>query len=100
MSEEISVKEFIEAWKEFEVRENKRAFTAHLSSYIIINAFLVFVNLWTNPENIWFIWVLGGWGIGLAFHFVFSRPSQVIGRVDEEAARILYFAKSRAKSGK
>ncbi|WP_276964927.1 2TM domain-containing protein [Bacteroides graminisolvens] len=33
--------------------------------YLVVNAFLVFVNLMTTPNYLWVLWVIAGWGIGL-----------------------------------
>jgi hypothetical protein len=48
--------------------EEIKAFYMHLVSYIVVNAVLVILNLLTSPEYLWFIWPLGGWGIGLLLH--------------------------------
>ena len=95
MDSEISLKEFIEAWKELEVRKARRGFMAHLVTYIIINSFLIFINLWTRPEVIWFVWPLAGWGIGIAFHAYFSRPSEVVESIEAKAMEIEMYARKR-----
>ena|SRR5579863_4611464 len=48
----------------------RRGFRAHLTSYVIVNAFLLAMNLvtWKEDHELWFIWCLLGWGIGIAFH--------------------------------
>ncbi len=92
-----SVEEFKQAWKELEVEEAKRGFLAHLASYVIVNAFLIFINLYTSPDSLWFFWVLGGWGIGLAFHFVFSRERFVISEWEEKAGKVEMRAKELKK---
>ena len=46
----------------------KLSFFGHLAIYVVVNIFLVVVNLLTAPESLWFYWVLMGWGIGLAAH--------------------------------
>jgi hypothetical protein len=52
----------------------KKGFFIHLIVYITINAFLV--GVWaitsglTNFGYPWFIFPMGGWGIGLIFHFL------------------------------
>ncbi|MFC2123007.1 2TM domain-containing protein [Bacteroidota bacterium] len=58
--------------------EEKKGFFTHLAAYIIVNTMLVLI--WAFPAGggyPWFIWCLGGWGIGLLFHFlgvfVFSK---------------------------
>ena len=33
--------------------------------YLVVNVFLVFVNLMTTPNYLWVLWVIAGWGIGL-----------------------------------
>jgi len=43
-------------------------FFVHALIYIVVNAVLVFINLLTDPFNLWFYWVMLFWGIGLAFH--------------------------------
>jgi hypothetical protein len=48
--------------------KRKRDFAAHVVAYVIVNAF--FVGLWyfTGAGYFWPGWVIGGWGIGLAFN--------------------------------
>jgi hypothetical protein len=57
--------------------ENKRPFVntglkAHMTAFIIVNAFLVVAWKLSEVEYPWFLWVLAGWGVGLAFH-IFGR---------------------------
>ena len=40
----------------------------HIGTYVIINGFLVIVWALTGAGYPWFLWVMAGWGIGLAFH--------------------------------
>ena len=42
----------------------------HLGSYVIVNAFLVILWAITGAGYPWFIWVMVGWGIGVAFHIM------------------------------
>ena len=42
----------------------------HLGTYVIINGFLVIVWAITGGGYPWFIWVMVGWGIGIAFHIM------------------------------
>lgn len=46
----------------------KYGFYVHLAVYVLVNALLIGINLSTSPESKWFIWPLGGWGIGVLFH--------------------------------
>lgn len=45
-----------------------KGFYGHLTSYVIVLAILIYINLKYTPENLWFIWTMLGWGIGLFFH--------------------------------
>jgi hypothetical protein len=42
----------------------------HLGSYVIVNLFLVIVWAITGRGYPWFVWVMIGWGIGVAFHLM------------------------------
>ncbi|MEM3507376.1 MAG: 2TM domain-containing protein [Candidatus Bathyarchaeia archaeon] len=91
-----SIEDFKQVWKELEV-EAKRGFISHFAAYIIVNIFIVFVNFLTSPRVLWFYWVLLGWGIGLAFHFVFSREKFVISEWEKKAGRIEVRMKEKLK---
>jgi hypothetical protein len=45
-----------------------RGFYGHLSVYVIVNLGLFLINMIMSPENLWFIWPLMGWGIGIVVH--------------------------------
>ncbi len=92
-----SIEDFKKAWKELEIEDQKREFISHLILYIIVNAFLAFVNLYTSPEYLWLPWVIGGWGIGIAFHFAFSRERFVIAEWEKKVARIAMRAKRKTE---
>jgi 2TM domain len=40
----------------------------HFISYLLINVFLIVLNLVTSPKYFWAIYPLLGWGLGLGFH--------------------------------
>jgi len=62
-----------EAYKRAKKRvEELKGFYAHLIVYVVVNAVLVLINLWTSPGFLWFLFPLVGWGIGLFFHAVFG----------------------------
>lgn len=51
----------------------KRVFLIHMAVYLAVNAGLVTINLMQTPEEgqsreLWFLWPLAGWGIGVAAH--------------------------------
>ena len=51
--------------------EAKRGFYMHLVTYVVVNTMLVLI--WAFPAGggyPWFLWPLGGWGIGIIMHFV------------------------------
>ena len=52
-----------------------KEFYQHLTTYVLVNAFLFAVNKLTSPGYNWFIWPLLGWGLGLVLHAlsVFGR---------------------------
>jgi hypothetical protein len=43
---------------------------AHIGAYIIVNAFLAVAWKLSDVSYPWFLWVLAGWGVGLAFHIL------------------------------
>ena len=59
--------------------EEKRGFFTHLAVYVVINLLLIIIWAFASGGGFpWFVFPLGGWGIGILFHFlgvfVFSRP--------------------------
>jgi len=71
--------------------EEKLGFVMHLTSYVVVNAFLVAVNLTTSPEYFWAKWPILGWGIGLVLHgvgvFVVGGNSRLKERLIEREIR-------------
>ena len=45
-----------------------KGFYGNLMSYILVNLFLLFINLKYSPKHIWFFWPMIGWGIGVVIH--------------------------------
>lgn len=48
--------------------EKLKGFYIHLWVYIVVNLGLIFINLFTSGDTLWFIYPLFGWGIGLIGH--------------------------------
>ncbi len=48
--------------------KDKRAFFSDVVAYVVVNAFLVLVWALGGAGYFWPVWVMGGWGIGLAMH--------------------------------
>ncbi len=58
---------------EQEVRERVKElkdFYGHLGVYVLVNVFLIIINLLTSPGFFWAIFPMLGWGIGLGAHAV------------------------------
>lgn len=72
--EHLETEAMFESAKVEWLKRHRGEFFRHLTSYCIINGFLLFVNLVTTHSmtlmRLWVIWPMAGWGIGLAFHFV------------------------------
>lgn len=57
----------------------KKGFFSNLFIYLVVNAFLVLIWYFASGAGYpWFLWVMGGWGIALVFHFfnVFVFPRE------------------------
>ena len=70
----------------------KKDFYVHLAVYVCVNIFLILIWRFASGGGFpWFIFPLGGWGIGLVFHFlevfVFERKSDKTA-IEKEAERI------------
>jgi hypothetical protein len=46
----------------------KLGFRHHAFIFAVVNAGLAGINLLTSPGYLWFVWPLGGWGVGLLSH--------------------------------
>ena len=73
--------------------EEKKGFYIHFAVYIIVNIILVIIWAATGAGYPWFLFPLGGWGIGILFHFlgvfVFSRQTGWERKaVEKEAERL------------
>lgn len=66
-----------------EIVEVKISFLVHLIVYILINALLVFINLSTSRDTLWFKWPMMGWGIGLVIHGIVAFLSPGLSRLKE-----------------
>jgi hypothetical protein len=67
----------------------KRDFTTNLVSYAVINAMLIGIWAVTGAGYFWPIWVILGWGIGIAMHAwtVFGRKPITEEEVQREIDR-------------
>lgn len=87
MREDASVTQFENAkiiWK----KKKKREFYQHLTSYAIVNTFLVGLNVVLIGSISWAIFPILGWGIGLTFDFIESFfPSEE--KVEKGARKLM-----------
>ncbi|MGA1872786.1 MAG: 2TM domain-containing protein [Thermoplasmatota archaeon] len=90
---------------EIEKRARKRVrkirdFYTHLVVYVIINAMLVGIWYLSGAGFPWFVFPLGGWGIGIFFHWysVYIEDG-LLGKEweDRKVAKIMDREKSRRK---
>ena len=73
--------------------EEKKSFFSHLAVYVVVNIVLILIWAFTSRGYPWFVWPLGGWGIGLVFHclgvFVFNKETGwERNEVEKEVARL------------
>lgn len=85
------MKSNMEDWKYEKARKRVRkvkSFYKHLGTWVICSAFFIILNLITSPDEIWAIFPILGWGVGIALHGigVFGFPG--LGEGWEE--RMLY----------
>ncbi len=83
-----------EIYKEAKKRvELKKSFRIHFIVYLCVNAGLVIIWAFTGRGLPWFVFPLGGWGIGVLFHYlnayVFPRRADTDAKeIEKEAEEI------------
>jgi len=90
MSKQMSEDEIYEQAKKRV--EEKKGFYIHFTVYVVVNIMLVLIWAFVAGRGFpWFIFPLGGWGIGILFHFlgvfVFERKSDRAA-IEKEAEKI------------
>ena len=48
----------------------RTALLYHIGTYVAVNAFLVIIWALTGAGYPWFLWVMAGWGLGLAINII------------------------------
>ena len=72
------------AFREREARQvvKRRAFLVHLAVYVATNVFLFVVWLLIGGGFPWFLFVVFGWGIGIAAHgataYLLANPTDIV----------------------
>ncbi len=69
---QVDLKGYLQAERDLQQVDGRRGFIVDATSYVIVNAILITVNLLVVPEFLWFFFPLIGWGIGLTFHYLFG----------------------------
>lgn len=74
MAEDVMTEEQLREAALKRIKKRKDLY-GHMVAYVIVNAFLVLVWYLTNAGYFWPMWVMIGWGVGLAFNAwdVFGR---------------------------
>jgi len=90
MSKQMSEDEIYEQAKKRV--EEKKGFYIHFTVYVVVNIMLVLIWAFAAGRGFpWFVFPLGGWGIGILFHFlgvfVFERKSDRAA-IEKEAEKI------------
>ena len=69
----------------------KLAFINHLAIYLLVIGGMALVNAFTNPQRLWFVWPMFGWGIGILLHglnvFAFGPESRIYERLLDHERR-------------
>ena len=71
--------------------KKKQNFRNSLIAYVLVNLFLIGIWAISDSDNFWPIWVIGAWGLGLAFqaYDTYGRRSTVSeSEISEEMNRI------------
>ncbi|MCP4715502.1 MAG: 2TM domain-containing protein [Deltaproteobacteria bacterium] len=67
---DITLQSYQKAHRAVQVKDSKKGFKIHLLVYVLNNIVLVTVNLMTNPEYLWCLGSLFGWGVGVISHYI------------------------------
>ena len=68
MSQQMSEEEIYQQARK--IVEEKKGFYIHFAIYICVNIMLIIIWATTGGGFPWFVFPLGGWGIGILFHFL------------------------------
>ncbi len=94
MAEDASLRDYMRAYRTVVKEEYKRGFVVNLAAYIIVNILLAVINLMYYPGQVWFIFPLAGWGLGVLMHYLFA-VRWIDKTLEEWEARAEYLLKRR-----
>ncbi|MFD1360090.1 2TM domain-containing protein [Lentibacillus salinarum] len=75
--------------------ERLKAFYIHVTVYILVSILLLIINMITFDGYWWFLYPLGGWGIGVIIHGLTTFADGILGRDWEEKKIKKYLEKDR-----
>lgn len=67
--------------------KKRKDFYNHLGTFVVISVFLLGLNLYTDPQTIWAVWPIGGWGIAVALQGVQVLIEDKTSRWEQKAIR-------------
>ena len=85
----------MKSYKSKETSRRLKGFYIHLSVYILVNIMLFIINLLSDAGNWWFLYPLGGWGIGVLVHGITTFAYGNFGADWEEKKIKEYMEKDR-----
>ena len=71
-----------------EMAKTRVEFRDHIVIYIIVNAFLTVINVWTSPGFLWVLFPIVFWGIGVFFHWREAYHGSQQTRIEREYRKI------------
>jgi hypothetical protein len=71
-----------------ELARKRVDFRRHLIVYFVVNAALWTIWYFTGDGYLWPIWPMVGWGVGVAFHYMFDYHSSTLLSEEEEFNRL------------
>ena len=75
--------------------EQLKGFYIHLLVFVLVNIIFFVVNFLSNPGYWWFLYPLGGWGIGIIVHGISTMASLRFGDAWEKRKISEYMEKDK-----
>lgn len=77
-----------------------KGFYSHLLTYVLVNLFLIFINLKYSSHYLWFLWPLIGWGLGVLINGVIVFDALPFLNKEWEEKKIEQFIEEEKKQQK
>ncbi len=90
MADSRDVEKFRDNFIALQVKHIKKAFKAHLISYVCTNAIFLIINFTATPDKRWSLFSIAGWGLGVIVHYLSQvlPAEKSLNRMAEEAKSI------------